>query len=202
MLRETTQDSASQSDLQIVEKHAQNCRSIVEDLLNFSRNTPPSKAMVDIHATIDHVLNFMRQHADLKKIDVSTDYDTHAPPLLLDEKKIRQVFLNLLMNARHALGQTGSIQIRTACETAKDQITIQIMDTGSGIEKKNLARIFDPFFTTKPTGEGTGLGLSVSYGIIKNHDGDIAVESLSGKGTTFTITLPIAKEASAQDSAK
>jgi PAS domain S-box-containing protein len=194
LLRETAADSGDHTDLQIIEKHAQNCRAIVEDLLNFSRNTPPSKALVDIHTIIDHVLHFMQQHSDLKKIDVRTAYDVKVPALLLDEKKIRQVFLNLLMNARHALGQTGSIQIRTAFEINQDRVTIAITDTGCGIEKKNLSRIFDPFFTTQPTGEGTGLGLSVSYGIIKNHDGDITVDSQPGEGTTFTLTLPTPKE--------
>ena len=199
MLRETASDSGIHSDLRIIEKHAQNCRTIVMDLLNFSRNTPPSKALVDIHTALDHVLHFMHQHADLKKIEVSTDYDPQVPLLALDEKKIRQVFLNLLMNARHAVGQAGAIHIHTAFEPDKDLLMVNITDTGCGIETKNLARIFDPFFTTQPTGQGTGLGLSVSYGIIKNHDGDITVESEPGRGATFTVTLPAPRENAPHD---
>ena len=111
--------------------------------------------------------------------------------MLLDEKKIKQVFMNLIMNARHAVDNRGTITLSTHYRPAERQVIIRIADTGHGIEKKNLSRIFDPFFTTKPTGEGTGLGLSVSYGIIKNHDGDITVESKWGHGATFTVTLPV-----------
>ena len=99
--------------------------------------------------------------------------------------------MNLIMNARHAIGKKGTLSISTGFNPVEGQVMIKIADTGHGIEKKNLARIFDPFFTTKPTGEGTGLGLSVSYGIIKNHGGDILVESKVGKGSTFTILLPL-----------
>lgn len=109
----------------------------------------------------------------------------------LDEKKIKQVFMNLIMNARHAIGDGGKLLLSTEYQDWNRKVVIKIADTGHGIEKKNLSRIFDPFFTTKPTGEGTGLGLSVSYGIIKNHGGDIVVESKVGSGSTFTILLPV-----------
>jgi len=99
--------------------------------------------------------------------------------------------MNLIMNAKHAIGDKGVLSLSTWMNTAGNQVMVRIADTGYGIEKKNLAQIFDPFFTTKPTGEGTGLGLSVSYGIIKNHGGEILVESQVGEGSTFTIVLPI-----------
>jgi two-component system, NtrC family, sensor kinase len=110
--------------------------------------------------------------------------------MLLDEKKIRQAIMNLIMNARHAVGKKGTIIVSTRYCPDDKQIAIEVRDTGYGIEKKNLSRIFDPFFTTKPTGEGTGLGLSVSYGIIKNHGGDIFVQSEPGQETIFTVILP------------
>jgi len=121
---------------------------------------------------------------------IKTDYDAQLPRLTLDEKKIRQVFMNLIMNAKHAVGEKGVIRITTRHEPLSNQIHIRVSDTGYGIEKRNLSRIFDPFFTTKPTGEGTGLGLSVSYGIIKSHEGQIDVQSEPGAGSTFTVTLP------------
>ena len=99
--------------------------------------------------------------------------------------------VNLIMNARHAVDNRGTLSLSTEFRPTARQVIIRIADTGHGIDKKNLSRIFDPFFTTKPTGEGTGLGLSVSYGIIKNHGGDISVDSKVGKGSTFTITLPV-----------
>ena len=111
--------------------------------------------------------------------------------MFLDEKKIKQVFMNLLLNARHAMGNEGRLSLSTAYRPEGRRVVIKITDTGYGIEKRNLSRIFDPFFTTKPTGEGTGLGLSVSYGIIKNHGGDITVGSEVGRGATFTIILPV-----------
>ena len=111
--------------------------------------------------------------------------------MLLDEKKIKQVFMNLIMNAKHAIGDSGVLSLSTRYHEAARQIEISIEDNGYGIEKKNLSRIFDPFFTTKTTGEGTGLGLSVSYGIIKNHGGEILVKSKAGKGSTFIIFLPV-----------
>jgi signal transduction histidine kinase len=98
------------------------------------------------------------------------------------------------MNAKHAIGDRGTLSLSTGFNASDHQIFVEIADTGYGIEKKNLARVFDPFFTTKPTGEGTGLGLSVSYGIIKNHGGEILVKSKVGEGSAFTIFLPLAQQ--------
>ena len=99
--------------------------------------------------------------------------------------------MNLIMNAKHAIGDRGTLSLSTGFNSSDHQVFVEIADTGYGIEKKNLACVFDPFFTTKPTGEGTGLGLSVSYGIIKNHGGDILVKSEVGKGSAFKIVLPV-----------
>ena len=112
--------------------------------------------------------------------------------VLMDEKKIKQVLINLLMNAIHAVTPQGVIRISTGLNDTASRITVEVSDTGHGIAKENLPRIFDPFFTTKPTGEGTGLGLSVSYGIIKGHGGNISVKSKQGNGATFTLSLPTA----------
>ena len=95
------------------------------------------------------------------------------------------------MNARHAVGQKGTITLSTELNADADRVAIKVKDTGYGIAKEHLTSIFDPFFTTKPTGEGTGLGLSVSYGIIKSHGGDIFVDSEPGKGSQFTVVLPV-----------
>jgi len=141
---------------------------------------------------MDEVLNFIQHHSELSNIEIEKNYDTNIPPLLLDEKKIKQVLMNLIMNAKHAVGKAGAIRLSTAYNRSARQVTIKIADTGCGIEKKNISHIFDPFFTTKQTGEGTGLGLSVSYGIIKNHGGNISVESEPGKGATFTVVLTAA----------
>ncbi|MDJ0817446.1 MAG: ATP-binding protein [Desulfobacterales bacterium] len=191
LIRNESPETEKFNDLKTIEKHVRSCKTIVEDLLNFARSSKPNEDVVRLDQAIDDVLNFIRQHAGLDDISVQTDYDPSIPNLMLDEKKIKQVFMNLIMNAKHAIGSQGTLRITTAPAPSDGDVAITVSDTGHGIEKKNLARIFDPFFTTKPTGEGTGLGLSVSYGIIKNHGGDILVESEVGKGTTFTILLPL-----------
>ncbi|MGD9082772.1 MAG: ATP-binding protein, partial [Desulfobacterales bacterium] len=145
-----------------------------------------------IHEIMDEVLNFIQHHSELYTIEIEKNYDMMIPSLLLDEKKIKQALMNLIMNAKHAIGESGTIRLSTEYNRSTKQVTIKIADTGYGIENKNISRIFDPFFTTKPTGEGTGLGLSVSYGIIKNHGGNIFVESEPGKGTTVTVVLTAA----------
>ena len=101
------------------------------------------------------------------------------------------MFINLIMNASHAIGGSGTIEVRTNYDQPNESIRVQVSDSGYGISKADMKRIFDPFFTTKPTGEGTGLGLSVSYGIIKDHGGEITVESEPGQGSTFTVILPV-----------
>jgi PAS domain S-box-containing protein len=191
LLRNEEPDSEKYQDLKTIEKHVRSCKSIVEGLLNFARTSKPKENVIRIDEAMEDVLNFIQQHAGLENIEVAKDYDPTVPEMLLDEKKIKQVFMNLIMNAKHAIGDKGTLSLSTGFNASDHKVFIKIADTGYGIEKKNLARIFDPFFTTKPTGEGTGLGLSVSYGIIKNHGGDILVESKVGKGSDFTIVLPL-----------
>ena len=163
----------------------------MEDLLRFARTSPSRKEKIDIHQLVEDVLGFLQHHFNPDKIKILKNYDTTIAPMLLDEKRIKQVIMNLAMNARHAVGDSGTIEVATRAEKHLNKVFIVMTDTGYGIEKKHLSRIFDPFFTTKPTGEGTGLGLSVSYGIIKNHGGTIHVESTPGKGSIFTIELPV-----------
>ena len=199
LLRNEGKGSQQHDDLKTIEKHVRHCKTIVEDLLDFARSSPTQQAEISIHDTLDEVLDFIQHHGNLKGIDIERNYDTRMPLLMLDEKKIKQVLINLMMNAHHAVGPSGTIQLETRFDAVHHQIAVRIKDTGHGIEKKNLSRIFDPFFTTKPTGEGTGLGLSVSYGIIKDHDGDIIVESEPGRGTTFTILLPAPVQSKGSD---
>jgi len=189
LMRDEDATTERYADLKIIEKHVKNCKLVVEDLLNFARSSTTEKEEIKIHETMEEVLNFVEHHSDMHNIVVKKDYDKSIPPLLLDDKKIKQVLMNLIMNAKDAVGKSGTISLSTEYDLSKRQVVIKIADTGRGIEKKNLLRIFDPFFTTKPTGEGTGLGLSVSYGIVKNHGGNIFVESKLGTGTTFTVVL-------------
>ncbi|UCF93271.1 MAG: PAS domain S-box protein [Desulfobacterales bacterium] len=194
LLRQASPETERHQDLKTIEKHVRHCKSIVEDLLSFARRSEPKKETVNLNQAIDDVLSFIHRNSDNDKIEIRKEYDPQIPPLFLDEKKIKQVLINLIMNARHAVGKTGVIRLSTAFAPSTREVTINVSDDGYGIEAKNLSRIFNPFFTTKPTGEGTGLGLSVSYGIIKKHGGDILVESKPGEGSVFTVVLPVASE--------
>lgn len=194
LIRNEEKPSERHDDLQIIEKQVRHCKSIVENLLDFSRYSPPEKENVHIHDILDDVLTFVKHHTELETITIDVVYDCAIPNFLLDEKKIHQVFLNLIMNAMYSIDDKGTISVVTRYDKERHHALVDVIDTGYGIEKKNIGRIFDPFFTTKPTGKGTGLGLSVSYAIIKNHGGEITVNSKPGKGTTFTIDLPIVQK--------
>jgi PAS domain S-box-containing protein len=191
LLRNEDSQASRRSDLKTIEKHVKNCRTIVEDLLSFARTSETRMETVDIHRIIDDVLTFIHHHANLDQIRIEKRYDPSGKLILIDEKKIEQVLINLIMNAIHAIGKKGMIRLSTAWNREPGRLLIKVNDDGCGIEKSDISKIFDPFFTTKSTGKGTGLGLSVSYGIIKNHGGDIFVESSRGQGTTFTVALPV-----------
>ena len=191
LLRNEIKASDRHADLKTIEKHVRNCKSIVEDLLSFARKSKTKKDRVSIENIIENVIKFVQQHSSFDDIRMEGTYDPNIPTMMLDEKKIKQVLINLFMNAIHAVGRKGCIGISTEMDQKSNNLFIRISDDGYGIEKDNISKIFDPFFTTKPTGEGTGLGLSVSYGIIKDHGGDIRVDSEPGKGSIFTIVMPL-----------
>ena len=191
LLRSEDPRSNRYNDLKTIEKHVQSCKAIVEDLLNFARTSSPQKEKLDVHAVIEDVIGFVRHHSNLETIQIETRFAPKLPPVLMDEKKIKQVLINLLMNAIHAVDRKGTIEITTGMNDTASRVTVEVADDGHGIAEQDLPRIFDPFFTTKPTGEGTGLGLSVSYGIIKGHGGNITVKSEKGRGAAFTLSLPL-----------
>jgi PAS domain S-box-containing protein len=169
---------------------AERIRKIVADLKDFARPDDPGCHSVDIHQCLDSTINFVWN--ELKyKAELIKEYGD-LPPVKGYSQQINQVFLNLLVNAAEAIENKGIIRIAT--RTQGENIEVCISDTGQGIPKKQLTKIFDPFFTTKPVGKGSGLGLSMSYGIIQRHQGRILVESELGKGTCFTVILPIGEQ--------
>ena len=164
-------------------------RKIVQDLKDFSRvDGHQDWQWANLHAGIDSTLNIVSNEVKYKA-DVIKEYGA-IPDIECQPSHINQVIMNIVMNGVHAIvGQRGRIVIRTGCDDA--DVWIEIADNGTGIAPDIVSRIFDPFFTTKPIGSGTGLGLSLSYGIIQKHGGHIGVASTPGSGTTFRITLPI-----------
>jgi two-component system NtrC family sensor kinase len=177
-------------DLKTIEKHARNCKAVVEDLLKFARGTRTTKSFIDVNDCVEEVISLLGHHFERDKVTVSTRLDRGLPRLIADGGKLKQVLMNLLMNAKQAISGEGSIEVGTRLDSARSNVLVSISDNGCGIPASQIGNIFDPFFTTKPVGEGTGLGLSVSYGIIQDHDGRIEVDSRPGKGSTFTLVLP------------
>jgi two-component system, NtrC family, sensor kinase len=167
---------------------AERVRCIVRDLKSFSHEDETKCKPLSINECLDSTLNMARN--EIKYVaDVERDYDPALPLLNGYPQKLNQVFMNLLVNAAHAIEGHGTIRLKTFSEGG--DIVVCISDTGKGIAPENLTRIFEPFFTTKVVGKGTGLGLSISYDIIKNHGGILTVESEVGTGTTFTVRLPL-----------
>jgi signal transduction histidine kinase len=168
-------------------------RKIVQDLKDFSRvDASLEWQWANLHAGVDSTLNIVSNEVKYKA-DVVKEYG-ELPDIECLPSQLNQVFMNIVVNGAHAVeGGRGKITIRTGTEG--EEVWVEISDTGRGIPKEVVPRIFDPFFTTKPIGSGTGLGLSLSYGIIQKHNGRIEVDSEPGRGTTFRITLPVRHQA-------
>ncbi|MBI5212883.1 MAG: HAMP domain-containing protein [Nitrospirae bacterium] len=182
-------DSTKDRLVQAINDGLQKIKKIVEQLLDFSRMSVTEKAPVDINNFITRLLILFNYPASKKEINVVNDLSDDIPEILIDENKMAQVFMNILINALQATDMGGTLTIRTRSDNGF--CIVSIGDTGAGITPDVLPNIFDPFFTTKGVGEGTGLGLSVSKGIVEQHGGMIEVDSRVGVGTTFTIKLPI-----------
>lgn len=174
--------------LESCKEGAERTRQIVLDLRNFSRLDEANLKEVNLHEGLDSTLNIL-QNKYKGRIEVIRNYDYDIPSITCFAGQLNQVFMNLLANAAQAIKGKGEVKISTSQDD--DHVIISISDSGCGIPPENLSKIFDPFFTTKDVGEGTGLGLSVSYGIIEKHNGTISVESKVEEGTTFKIRLPI-----------
>jgi two-component system NtrC family sensor kinase len=177
-------------DCQTVIHESRRCSKIVKELLDFARVSDSQKTMQPIRKAIDRTTALIEHNVDFKNIEISKDYDPDLPEILMDASQIEQVLINIMINAGQAMPEGGKLMIKTGVGTSKDNIYIRLEDTGCGIPEENIEKLFDPFFSTKGH-QGTGLGLSVSYGIIQSHGGEIVVNSKPGEGTVFTIVLPI-----------
>ena len=179
--------------LQKIRRQTERATGIVNNLLNFSRTGGATEfGEVDLNRVLEDTLQLLEPQLRQSQIETVRAYDATLPRAIGNPGKLQQVFTNLILNARDAIPDGGQITLRTR-SAEDDAVVIEVADTGIGIAPENVARIYDPFFTTKGVGRGTGLGLAVSYGIVQEHLGHIAVESAPGKGTTFSITLPTAQ---------
>jgi len=201
-------DSEEFENLVVVERQSQACRKIVADLLKFSRQSGSSHGKADINEILTDVLAITEHNLHLDHIETERCFAENLPVITGDEEKLRQVFVNLINNAQHAMEDEGGVlTVRTRFSEEKGMIIASVMDTGTGIDQTIKHRIFDPFFTTKSVGKGTGLGLSVSYGIIQDHKGTITIESpvmyknscQLTPGTAMHIHLPVPDKTTTTD---
>jgi PAS domain S-box-containing protein len=178
-------------EMTLMLKACEHMARIVRDFSAFSRRPSEERTRLNMNDVLDSTLSFTIDSLEKKEIKVVRQYGEALPDIMGNKTEIQQVVINLLTNARDAMPNGGLITIKTLLSTDKENVILEFIDTGKGIEIENLNKIFDPFFTTKSIAEGTGLGLTVSYGIIKNHSGDISAESKPGKGARFIILLPV-----------
>jgi PAS domain S-box-containing protein len=166
------------------------CANISRNLLDFSRQSEIEIRENDIHEILDKTLTILRHRAGLDEIKIHTDYAAELPFLSCDFKRLQQAFVNLLWNAIEAMPEGGTLTVTSNFDREKDRIEIQVADTGVGIPEDDVERVFEPFFSSKADGKGVGLGLSVAYGIIRQHQGEIYIHSKEGEGTRFSIQFP------------
>lgn len=182
-------DEEDAKDLDVIVSETERVRGIVRSLLDFARQSPPSKELLDINGVVREVLKLIHKQAERGNVVVDEQLGDPLPPVLGDRNQLAQVLVNLSLNAIEAMPDGGRLSVSTGARNGR--VVIVVRDTGCGIKAENLDRVFDPFFTTKPPGEGTGLGLSVSYGTVEQHGGELTVESREGEGTAMTVALPI-----------
>ena len=185
-------DDPRQKTIERIVKQTFRASEIVNNLLNFSRTGAAEFVEVNLNSVLEETLTLVQHPFKTAQVNVIKNYTEQLPPVLGSITRLQQVFLNLFMNARDAMPSGGMLEVRTGAHNGS--VAVEVTDTGSGIPAENLHRIFDPFFTTKATGRGTGLGLSVSYGIIKEHAGKVDVRSTPGKGTSFRLEFPVARK--------
>ncbi|GAB4114282.1 MAG: hypothetical protein Kow001_15650 [Acidobacteriota bacterium] len=189
LLEETPADDPRRDLLKKIERQSFRASEIVNNLLNFARFSDRDFEEVNINALMLDTLSLLEHQFRKHGIQVEMNFDPTLPKTVGNGGKLQQVFMNLFLNARDSMPEGGKLRLATRLENS--ELVVEVEDTGVGISKEDIKRIYDPFFTTKPVGKGTGLGLSVSYGIIQEHSGRIAVTSEPGRGTSFSLYLPV-----------
>jgi two-component system NtrC family sensor kinase len=182
-------DDQDQRDIRVIVDETTRVSGIVRSLLDFARESAPSKTLLDLNDVVQEVIQLARVEVAAHEIVIMQELAARLPPILGDRDQLKQVFLNLMLNAIEAMPTGGTLSFRSA--TRNGEVVVQVTDNGCGIPADHMDRIIDPFFTTKPVGKGTGLGLSVSYGILQQHGGSLEVESEENVGTTVLVVIPV-----------
>jgi len=199
LLKQLEEGDSRRDDLQMIANEATRCKDIVHGLLDFAKQSRVSKAPTEPGTLIDEVVSVMRLKAQTASINLESEVDDDLPTMVIDRTQIKQMLVNLVQNGIDAVVNSGRVTISARVSDRTDGVDIKVSDSGCGIQPENIQRLFTPFFTTKEGGKGTGLGLAIAYGIVKMHYGDIQVESEPGKGTTFSIWLPIGSQDQAKE---
>ncbi len=191
IMEEYTLEEGVIADLKRILNDAERCRDTVKELLEFSRQTRQEMRLNDINKAITRTMFLLENQTLFQNIKIEKQLSDDLPQIPGDIQQLNHLFMNIILNAAQAMEGKGELKIKTLLASGKDRVRIEISDTGPGISDDVLPHIFEPFFTTKEEGEGTGLGLSMVYGIAQSHDGNITVESSPGKGATFIVELSL-----------
>jgi two-component system NtrC family sensor kinase len=190
LLEKTPEDFPGRKKLETIVREASRCRDIVRSLLDFARPGAGARHKADLNTIVRTALDLLQSQSMFNEIEVTLELSTTPIEIICDSSQIQQAVTNLLVNASEAISGRGKITIRNWCDASRQMAAVSFTDTGCGISPESLEQIFEPFFTTKQEGHGTGLGLTIVYGIIERHGGTIKVDSRLGQGTTFTVWLP------------
>ena len=192
-MRKLSDDHPLRKNLQIIEKETKRCKAIIENLMKFARQEESIQEPIQINRVVEDAIAIVDHQLGINEVRLEKELGEGLPSIQGNANQLQQVLMNLLINGQQAMnGKPGTIRIIT--RSVNSSVQVRVSDTGPGIPKEIQSKLFEPFFTTKPAGQGTGLGLSVTYGIIKDHRGEIGLESREGEGATFIITLPAIKK--------
>ncbi len=192
-LKKVEEGTPVEKNLRLIEKETKRCKAIIENLLRFARQETAILQPIQLNPVVTDAIAIVSHQLGMHRVELKHDLAEELPPVHGNANQLQQVVMNLIMNAQQAMaGDPGQICVSTS--TNGTSVDIVVADSGPGMTDEIKSRVFEPFFTTKPGGKGTGLGLSVSFGIIKDHGGEIAVESQPGRGTVFTVALPVLRE--------
>ncbi len=200
LLEKFDKKSQVYQDLKTVERHSLHCKQVVENLLSFARQGDGASEHCDIYDAIHEIVGVVKHSLDMNNIELRLNMSPGLPKVKGDARQMQQVFLNLINNAAAAMKGGGIVTMETSVGVARRRVRVVVRDNGHGIDEEHIEHIFEPFFTTKPEGEGTGLGLFVSHGIVTKYEGTITCESSTrdtgkrSRGTTFTVTLRAKEE--------
>ena len=194
LLEDTSKKSAHYENLKKIVKETSRCKDIVKGLLEFARPKEPEMSWINLNDIVDRSLAIVEGQALFQNIKINKKYASALPKIVADGSQLQQVFMNIIINAAEAMDGKGILSLSTSLDSDGTYIEAKITDTGHGIKEEDKIRLFEPFFSTKEVGKGTGLGLAISYSIIQKHLGTIEVESQEGKGSSFTVKLPVMRE--------